>query len=61
MAVLQAVLLPGQGEGAVRTVLSPYRESTKYRPDAGLSDLRFWLWTNLGFELYDWAEDEVRF
>lgn len=61
MAVLEAVLLPGQGDGAVRTVLSPYRESTEYRIDAGLSDLRRWLWTNLGFELYDWAEDDVRF
>lgn len=61
MAVLQAVLLPGQGEGAVRTVLSPYRESTKYRPDAGLSDLRHWLFANFGWDVYDWAEDEVRF
>lgn len=48
MPVLQTVLLPGQGEGAVRTVLSPYRESTKYRPDAGAFELRDWLWTKYG-------------
>lgn len=23
--------------------------------------LRHWLWENFGWEIYDWAEDDIRF
>ena len=23
--------------------------------------LRHWLWDNFGFDLYEWAEDDIRF
>ena len=26
-----------------------------------LLDLRHWLWANFGWELIDWADDEIRF
>ena len=26
-----------------------------------LTDLRNWLWDNFGFELIDWADDDIRF
>ena len=28
---------------------------------AELTDLRNWLWDNFGWELIDWAEDDIRF
>jgi len=24
-------------------------------------DLRHWLWTNFGWDIYDWAPEEIRF
>ena len=28
---------------------------------AMLTDLRNWLWDNFGWELIDWADDDIRF
>ncbi len=61
MPVLQRYSDRGQDSGRYGTVLSPYRESTKSTAQMRSPGLRHWLWTNFGWDVYEWGEDEIRF
>lgn len=61
MPVLQRYSDRGQDSGRYGTVLSPYRESTKSTAQMLSPGLRHWLWTELGIDVYEWGEDEIRF